>query len=124
MLNGLSRQIFCVRGNCEAEVDQMVLSFPVLADYCVIPVENRLIYATHGHHHNAQTPPPLQQGDILLHGHTHIPAWESFGEDNLYLNPGSVSIPKEQSAHSYMILEGNRVCWKNLDGEMYHSLEW
>lgn len=123
MLNELSRQIFCVCGNCEAEVDQMVLSFPVLADYCVIPAENRLIYATHGHHHNTQTPPPLQRGDILLHGHTHVPAWESFGEDNLYLNPGSVSIPKEQSAHSYMILEGNLACWKNLDGEVYHSLE-
>ena len=123
MLNELSRQIFCVRGNCEAEVDQMVLSFPVLADYCVIPAENRLIYATHGHQHNTQTPPPLQRGDILLHGHTHVPAWESFGEDNLYLNPGSVSIPKEQSAHGYMILEGNLACWKNLDGEVYHSLE-
>lgn len=93
MLNGLSRQIFCVRGNCEAEVDQMVLSFPVLADYCVIPVENRLIYATHGHHHNTQTPPPLQQGDILLPwshpypGMGKLRGGQSLSESRLGLHP-------------------------------------
>ena len=57
---------------------------------------------------------------IALHGHTHIPAWERFGEDNLYLNPGSVSIPKEGSAHSYMVLEGDLAVWKDLDGQEYH----
>ena len=104
MLNEQKDRIFCVRGNCDTEVDQMVLSFPILADYCVLPSGNRLIYATHGHNHNLQTLPPLQPGDILLHGHTHIPAWEAFGCDNLYLNPGSVSIPKDGS-HSCMIFE-------------------
>lgn len=120
MLNPLSQRIFCVRGNCEAEVDQMVLSFPVLADYCVLTMGNRLIYATHGHHHDLKSLPPLQPGDILLHGHTHIPAWEAFGDNNLYLNPGSVSIPKEGSLHSYMVLENDTAVWKELGGEEYH----
>jgi putative phosphoesterase len=100
----------------------MVLEFPILADYCLLTVGNRLIYATHGHNHNLQKLPPLQPGDILLHGHTHIPAWEHFGQGNLYLNPGSVSIPKAGSAHSYMILEDNTLLWKDLDGNTYHSL--
>ena len=122
MLNAHRESIFCVRGNCDTEVDQMVLHFPIMADYCILPVKNRLIYATHGHHFNLDTLPPLQKGDILLHGHTHIPAWVSFGEDNLYLNPGSVSIPKEGSKHSYMILKDNCCSWHSLEGEIYQKL--
>ena len=94
MLNEVKEKLFCVRGNCDTEVDQMVLDFPIMADYAVIPCGNRIIYATHGHHHN----------------------------ENLYLNPGSVSIPKENSAHSYMILEDGLAKWKNLYGEVYHEL--
>ncbi len=123
MLNPLKEQIFCVRGNCDTEVDQMVLEFPIMADYCIIPVGERLIYATHGHNYNMSKLPPLQKGDVLLHGHTHIPAWESFGDDNLYMNPGSVSIPKNGSAHSYMVLDGSKMEWKSLEGEVYHALE-
>ncbi|MBQ4089856.1 MAG: phosphodiesterase [Clostridia bacterium] len=122
MLNGIKEKLFCVRGNCDTEVDQMVLEFPVLADYCVLPLEDRIIYATHGHNYNTSKLPPMQKGDVLLHGHTHIPAWEEFGEGNLYLNPGSVSIPKAGSAHGYMMLEGNDVKWKDLDGEVYHEM--
>ena len=121
MLNAIRDKVFCVRGNCDTEVDQMVLDFPVLADYCILPVGDRLIYATHGHNHNLQALPPLQPGDILLHGHTHIPAWEAFGEGSLYANPGSVSIPKAGSAHSYMTLEDGALCWKSLDGKVYHT---
>ena len=121
MLNGIKDKLFCVRGNCDTEVDQMVLQFPILADYCILPVGKRLIYATHGHNFNLNALPPLQPGDILLHGHTHIPAWEGFGNGNLYLNPGSVSIPKAGSSHSYMILEGNTAQWKSLDGSVYHE---
>ena len=120
MLNGMKDKIFCVRGNCDTEVDQMVLAFPILADYGILTVGKRLVYATHGHNHNLQALPPLQPGDILLHGHTHIPAWEPFGEGNLYCNPGSVSIPKAGSAHSYMTLEDNILRWKALDGSEYH----
>ena len=123
LLNGLRTRLVCVRGNCDAEVDQMVLQFPILADYAVLPVGERLVYATHGHVFNLQHLPPLAPGDILLHGHTHVPAWTEFGTRNLYLNPGSLSIPKEGSAHGYMVLEGRTFCWKTLEGAEYHRLE-
>lgn len=123
LLNAMKNKILCVRGNCDTEVDQMVLEFPILADYCILYAGERMIYATHGHSFNMASLPPLQTGDILLHGHTHIPAWTEFGEDNLYLNPGSVSIPKEGSAHGYMVLEDKSVTWKNLAGEPYHNLQ-
>ena len=121
MLNAIKDDIMAVRGNCEAEVDQMVLEFPVLADYAILWAGERMIFATHGHHHNKNAMPPLQPGDILLHGHTHIPAWEPVGE-NLYLNPGSVSIPKEGSERGYMTFDGKTFLWKNLSGQVYHTL--
>ncbi len=123
LLNGKKEKLLCVRGNCDAEVDQMVLEFPVLADYAVLPVGQRLIYATHGHIYHVKNLPPLAPGDVLLHGHTHVPAWTEFGQGNLYLNPGSVSIPKEDSPHSYMILEGNTMQWKELESSaVFHEL--
>ncbi len=123
LLNGKREKLLCVRGNCDAEVDQMVLEFPVLADYAVLPVGQRLIYATHGHIYHAKNLPPLAPGDVLLHGHTHVPAWTEFGQGNLYLNPGSVSIPKENSPHSYMTLEGNTMQWKELESSaVFHEL--
>lgn len=123
LLNGKKEKLLCVRGNCDAEVDQMVLEFPVLADYAVLPVGQRLIYATHGHIYHVKNLPPLAPGDVLLHGHTHVPAWTEFGQGNLYLNPGSVSIPKESSPHSYMILEGNTMQWKELESSaVFHEL--
>ena len=123
LLNGKKEKLLCVRGNCDAEVDQMVLEFPVLADYAVLPVGQRLIYATHGHIYHVKNLPPLAPGDVLLHGHTHVPAWTEFGQGNLYLNPGSVSIPKENSPHSYMTLEGNTMQWKELDSSaVFHEL--
>lgn len=121
MLNPLKDKLLCVRGNCDTEVDQMVLDFPILADYAVIPIKNRLLYATHGHKFNPQTPPPLSKGDILINGHTHVPKCENMG-DFVYMNCGSVSIPKENSAHSYMVLEDGKFLWKNLlTGEVYNQ---
>lgn len=123
LLNGKKEKLLCVRGNCDAEVDQMVLEFPVLADYAVLSVGRRLIYATHGHIYHVKNLPPLAPGDVLLHGHTHVPAWTEFGQGNLYLNPGSVSIPKEDSPHSYMTLEGNTMQWKELESSaVFHEL--
>ena len=78
LLNGIRQHIFCVRGNCDAEVDQLVLHFPILADYALLEAGGRLIFATHGHHYNLEHLPPLQPGDVLLHGHTHVPAWVPF----------------------------------------------
>ena len=118
MLNAIKEKLLCVRGNCDTEVDQMVLNFPVLADYAVLVAGERMIYATHGHVYNEQKLPPLQKGDVLLHGHTHVPKCTEH-EDYLYINPGSVSIPKENSPHGYLILEGTPLTWKNLDGEPY-----
>ena len=121
MLNGMKEDILCVRGNCDTEVDQMVLAFPVLADYAVVCEGERMIYCTHGHVYNTGHLPPLHRGDVLLHGHTHIPAWEEHG-DYRYLNPGSVSIPKEGSWHGYMLLENGLFQWKDFDGQARHEM--
>ena len=120
LLNGIKEKLLCVRGNCDTEVDQMVLDFPVLADYAIFCAGERVIYATHGHVYNENKLPPLQKGDILLHGHTHVPKCVEH-EDYLYINPGSVSIPKENSPHSYLVLEDGHLTWKSLDGAAYMS---
>ena len=120
-LSQLKERVFCVRGNCEAEVDQMVLPFPVMADYCLLEQGGPVIFATHGHHYNLDNPPLLKAGDVLLHGHTHVPAKDS-SLGFWYLNPGSVAIPKEGSAHSYMTLENGVFTWKDLEGVEYDQL--
>ena len=116
MLNGMSDSILCVRGNCDTEVDQMVLKFPVLADYALLELGERMIYLTHGHIYNENNLPPLREGDILLHGHTHVSKCVDHG-NYVYMNPGSVSIPKENTPHGYMTLENGTFLWKSLDGE-------
>lgn len=116
-LNTLKDVLLCVRGNCDTEVDQMVLDFPILADYCIIQCGNKTVYATHGHNFGETTPPPLGKGSILLGGHTHVPKCEEY-ENYTYMNPGSVSIPKEDSHHGYMIYENNKFLWKNLEGDI------
>ena len=113
-LNEIKNDIVCVRGNCEAEVDNMVLEFDCMADYALLPYKNNTIFITHGHRYNTSTPPSLKKGDILLHGHTHVPVCEDKG-DYTYINPGSVSIPKENSWHGYMIFEDGVFTWKDLD---------
>ena len=115
MLNPRKQDLLCVRGNCDTEVDQMVLEFPILADYCILYLDNRMIFATHGHVFNEKNLPQLHKGDILLHGHTHVPVCRET-EDYIYLNPVSVSIPKEDSWHGYMLLEDGTFTWKDLDG--------
>ena len=117
MLNGMSDQILCVRGNCDTEVDQMVLKFPVLADYALLELGERMIYMTHGHVYNENNLPPLREGDILLHGHTHVSKCVDHG-NYVYMNPGSVSIPKENTPHGYVTLENGTFLWKSLDGEI------
>lgn len=118
MLNPMKKDILCVRGNCDTEVDQMVLEFPILAEYCLLDLDGQTILATHGHVWNPKNPPMLKKGDILLNGHTHIPACEK-KEDFIYMNPGSVSIPKEGSEHSYMVYDNGEFLWKNLEGGIY-----
>ena len=118
LLNERKDRLLCVRGNCEAEVDQMVLEFPILADYGFLYEKGRMIFLTHGHVFNEKNLPMLGKGDILLHGHTHVPVCREH-EDYIYMNPGSVSIPKENSAHSYMTYEDGLFQWKDLDGNVY-----
>ena len=122
LLNREAERILAVRGNCDTEVDQMVLSFPVLADYAVLYLGGRRVYLTHGHRYNAENPLPMAAGDLMLCGHTHVPTVIPFGKGNRYLNPGSTSIPKEKSVRSYMTYENGVFSWKSLDtGEIYRT---
>ncbi|MCI8662952.1 MAG: phosphodiesterase [Hungatella sp.] len=104
MLNEYRNEIYAVRGNCDSEVDQMVLEFPMMADYALLVLNGRTFYATHGHIYNKEVLPPMQPGDVLIHGHIHLPVAEPMG-DGYLLNPGSVSLPKGGSPNSYGILD-------------------
>jgi len=120
MLNEMSESICCVQGNCDSQVDQMVLDFPIMADYALLSHEDKLIYFTHGHIHSSEQPPKLKKGDILVHGHTHLSVCEDHGYYT-YLNPGSVSLPKEDCPHSYLVFENGVFTWKDMDGESFKS---
>ena len=122
MLNGRRSDLLCVHGNCDSEVDQMVLELPIFADYAILSLGRRLVFVTHGHIHNTDALPPLNKGDILLHGHTHVPAWEECGMENFYLNPGSAALPKEGTPHGYLILTEEAAVWKTMEGKTYHTL--
>ncbi len=122
LLNERAGTVFGVRGNCDAEIDQTVLSFPIMADYSLLFAGKRTVFVTHGHLWHREKLPPLRPGDILLHGHTHVPAWEELPEGVSYLNPGSVSIPKNGTPHSYLLLENESFVWKSVEGETFHSL--
>ena len=121
LLNERKNDILCVRGNCDTEVDQMVLEFPIMAEYALIEAGERMVFATHGHHFHKKALPPLHDGDILLHGHTHVSALEQIGKI-IYANPGSVSIPKENTPRGYILMEGEHLTWKTLDGTVYRTL--
>lgn len=120
LLNEQREVLLCVRGNCDTEVDQMVLEFPILADYGVLLLGERLVYATHGHKYTPQNL-PLKAGDIFLQGHTHVPMCR---EHNgiLWLNPGSVSLPKENSHHQYMLWENGTFIWKDFAGSILQRI--
>ncbi len=122
LLNGRAEEILCVRGNCDSEVDQMMLNFPILADYAMLDSGEVRIFVTHGHVYHAGHLPPLRSGEILLHGHTHVPVWEELEEGRRVLNPGSVSLPRPGTARGYMTLEGREFRWKDLEGKEYHRL--
>lgn len=118
LLNARREVILAVRGNCDTEVDQMVLGFPILADYAYLSLDGLSVFATHGHHHDTATPPPLRKGEILLHGHTHVLGITPFGDENFYINPGSVSLPKENNPKSYAIYENRRFTVKDFSGNI------
>ncbi len=118
LLNSYKGVIAAVRGNCDAEVDQMVLDFPIMAENMLLELGDNLVFATHGHKVDMHNPPQPATGGMLLCGHTHVPACKDIG-GVVYLNPGSVSIPKEASPHSYMTYENGFFIWKNIEGGEY-----
>lgn len=118
LLNRVCPAPLAVRGNCDAEVDQMVLDFPIMADSFPLPLPGgRTAFVTHGHLWNTFNPPPHQRGDVLIHGHTHVHGvWPQ--EDYVYLNPGSAALPKENQPPSYMIYGNGVFTIKSLVGEV------
>ena len=113
MLSALKERVIAVRGNCEAEVDQMVLPFPCMADYAQLLVDGKTFYLTHGHHAAPNSLPPLPGGSIFLSGHTHVKLDETVGGVRC-LNPGSVSIPKDGS-HSYLFYENGHFSFRIME---------
>lgn len=123
LLNGVSRELLCVRGNCEAEVDQMMLSFPVMADYAVIWTESgKMLFCTHGHLYDKDKLSFLKKGDVFIQGHTHLYAAEKQG-DHYYINTGSVTLPKGGNVRSYVIYENDTFTVKSMDGDILAKCE-
>ena len=111
LLNPLSDKIIAVRGNCDSEVDQMVLDFNVSSDYATVCDGEVKLTLSHGH----RVVPPLKQGDVYVTGHTHVPLNVVEEEGYLHLNPGSVSLPKENSPHGYILYDNGQFTFKTLD---------
>ena len=120
-LNVYRKTILAVRGNCDAEVDQMLLDFPMMGDYVMILHEGRRIYATHGHGYSIENLPQLSEGDIFIQGHTHLPVADV--REGIYvLNPGSISLPKENNPNSYAILEDGLFSVKDFEGKIVKKI--
>ena len=123
LLNGYADKIISVRGNCDSEVDQMLLEFPMMMDYAwVLLNEKQRLFLTHGHTYNADNRPSLKKGDVIAHGHTHIPLAEYQGDQIIY-NPGSVTFPKGGFAASYGLLEDNRLKVITFENEVLAEIE-
>lgn len=115
LLNESPLTPLCVRGNCDAEIDQMVLNFPIMADYALLPLENgSCAFLTHGHLFDREHLPPHKPGDVLVNGHFHVYAAEPAG-DMFYINPGSAALPKENQEKSYMVYENGVFTIKALE---------
>lgn len=123
MLNATKDALLCVRGNCDSEVDQMVLDFPMMDDYKTLPLGDRTLYLTHGHLHEQDKPlAPLQAGDLQVNGHFHVPTFKRLENGVLYANCGSVGLPKDGSPHSCMLLSEESIEWIDLStGNPFHK---
>ena len=115
ILNKIEIPIRAVKGNCDSEVDQCLLNFPIMAEYAIFFIDGRTYFATHGDKFNKDNLPLLSNGDILINGHFHVPEISKIGKNNFYINPGSISIPKNNSTNSYMIIENNSILIESLD---------
>ena len=115
MLNARKNQILAVRGNCDAEVDQMLLEFPIMAEYAELAADNHRFFLTHGHLWNENKLPPVPEGTVLVHGHTHIPEYRLIGDTGIVLfNPGSISLPKQQTPRSFGFFDGKELTLRAL----------
>lgn len=124
LLNQHQEKIICVRGNCDSEVDQMLIEFPLLSDYHIILLENgQRIFLTHGHLFNEEKYPKLSEGDVLAYGHTHLPV--AHEKDGLYMfNPGSVTFPKGGYEPSYGIFQNGVLSVLSLEEDkLLHSVQ-
>ncbi|MBU3144314.1 phosphodiesterase [Clostridium sp. CF012] len=123
LLNEYKDKIIAVRGNCDSEVDQMLIEYPMMADYSIILYNNRRLFLTHGHIYNEDNLPNLNENDVLVHGHTHLPVAKK--HNKIYvLNPGSLSLPKENSPNSYAILQDDLFQIKDLEGNVIKEINF
>jgi len=104
-LNQWKNRLIAVRGNCDCEVDQMLLEFPLMADYAVVLTDDRKFFLSHGHLWTPDHLPPLNSGDVFVYGHTHIPQLERLDSGVIAFNPGSISLPKQQFPPSFGFYE-------------------
>ncbi|MDD2402362.1 MAG: phosphodiesterase [Clostridia bacterium] len=121
LLNEYADKIIAVKGNCDSEVDEMVLDFPIKATYSIVLQEGRRLFLTHGHIYNKDNLPKLSKGDVLIYGHTHIPKTEKKG-DVFVINPGSITLPKENNPNTYGVLEKDVFEIKDLEGNVYKEI--
>lgn len=122
VLNTYKDKIIAVRGNCDSEVDQMLIKYPMMCDYSIILHKGKRLFLTHGHIYNRENLPNIGRGDILVHGHTHIPVAEKMENGIIVFNPGSITIPKENNPNSYGVLEGNMLKVKDLEGNIIREI--
>lgn len=121
LLNEFADRIIAVRGNCDSEVDEMVLDFPIVADYSFVLYNGKRLFLTHGHIYNDDNLPKLSDGDVFIYGHTHIPRAEK-KEGIFFINPGSITLPKENNPNTYGVLEGDVFKIKDLDGNVFREI--
>ena len=124
ILNSLKDKIIVVRGNCDADVDQNMLEFSIIENNMILVDNDIVMYLTHGDKYNTSNLPPINNMDILIHGHTHIPVVEDIGNNKFYINPGSVSIPKGGSTNSYIIYENGEFTWYDIEGNKYKDFKF
>jgi len=121
ILNNYKDKIIAVRGNCDSEVDQMLIEYPIMSDYSIVLYNGRRLFLTHGHIYNEENLPNLSEGDVLIYGHIHVPVAKK--ENGIFIiNPGSIAIPKDDTPHCYAVLEDNVFKIKTLDGEIYKEI--
>lgn len=122
LLNQYKDKIIAIRGNCDSEVDQMLIEYPMMSDYSIILYNNRRLFLTHGHIYNEDNLPNLSENDVLVHGHTHVPVAKKHNKIYI-LNPGSTTLPKENNPNSYAILEDNLFQIKDLEGNVIKEIK-